>query len=66
MTEKYTTKTLKQGNRVLIRSSQTVAKVELLYKIGCCTVTGIEVIYDNGVLEYFPRHLIPFEIELID
>ena len=62
---KYTTQTLKKDTVVLIRKHNTRATVTLVYKKGCCTVTGIEVLYDNGALEYFPRHDIPTEIILL-
>lgn len=66
MIEKYTTKTLKKGTQVEIRSTGMGAKVNLVYKKGCCTVTGIEVIYKDNTVEYFSRSDIPTEIILIE
>lgn len=61
---KYTPETLKRGTKVFVRSRDLSATVTLVYKLGCCVVTGITVEYDDGELQYFPINEIVLDIEL--
>ena len=60
----YTTDTLKRGTKVFVRSRNLNATVTLVYKQGCCTVTGIKVKYADGTLQYFPIDEIKMDIVL--